>query len=150
MADDNDLPRSPTHHSHILDHDHDHKLQHEISAAVALDNVNTSRKSSFDNASLGESSSGRVGTGHERGFVQPASYLRRRGLSHPMAPSQPERAVDAEEQMGLVSRSCSLWRLLALICAFFFLSVWFIRGVVGGKYIASRYYDASQISSLTS
>lgn len=104
MAGDNDYPRSPTHHSH--EHDHEHRQrQHEISAAVALDDVNTSRESLHKNANLGDSSSGRVGTGHERGFVQPASYLRRRGLSHPMAPSQPERAVDVEEQMGLVSRS---------------------------------------------
>lgn len=103
MADDNDHPRSPTHHNH------EHQHEHEISAAAALDNVNTSRESLHNNANLGESSSGRVGTGHERGFVQPASYLRRRGLSHPMAPSQPERAVDAEEQMGLVSGSCSIW-----------------------------------------
>lgn len=41
--------------------------------------------------------------GHEGAFVQPASYLRRRGLSHPMAPAQPERAIDRAEQMGLVS-----------------------------------------------
>lgn len=123
MADDNDLPRSPTHHNHDPDHDHDH----EISAALALDNVNTSRDSSYNNANLGESlssnssSSGRAGTGHERGFVQPASYLRRRGISHPMAPSKPERAVDAEEQMGLVSRSCSIWCYDGFgYCAFLF------------------------------
>jgi len=103
MANDNDQPRSPTHH------DHEHQHEHEISATAALDNVNTSREFLHNNANLGESSSGRVGTGHERGFVQPASYLRRRGLSHPMAPSQPERAVDAEEQMGLVSCSCSIY-----------------------------------------
>jgi 5'-AMP-activated protein kinase, regulatory gamma subunit len=109
MADDNDHPRSPTHHDHNHNHNHQHQHQHEISAAVALDNVNTSRESLHNNANLGESNSGRAGTGHERGFVQPASYLRRRGLSHPMAPSQPERAVDAEEQMGLVSCSCRVW-----------------------------------------
>lgn len=100
MADDNDHPRSPTHH------DHNHNHEHEISAAVALDNVNTTRESLHNNAHLGDSNSGRASTGHERGFVQPASYLRRRGLSRPMAPSQPERAVDAEEQMGLVSCNC--------------------------------------------
>ncbi|KAK1140714.1 AMP-activated serine/threonine-protein kinase regulatory subunit [Aspergillus melleus] len=38
--------------------------------------------------------------GHE-GFVQPSSYLRPRGLSHPMAPAQPERAIDREERQGL-------------------------------------------------
>ncbi|KUL91176.1 hypothetical protein ZTR_00656 [Talaromyces verruculosus] len=103
MADDKDHPRSPTHHDHNHNHNHQHQHQHqhEVSAAVALDNVNASRGSLHNNANLGESNSGRAGTGHERGFVQPASYLRRRGLSHPMAPSQPERAVDAEEQMGL-------------------------------------------------
>lgn len=106
MADDNDHPRSPTHHDHNHNHNHQHQHQHEISAAVALDNVNASRESLHNNANLGERNSGRAGTGHERGFVQPASYLRRRGLSHPMAPSQPERAVDTEEQMGLVSCSC--------------------------------------------
>lgn len=42
--------------------------------------------------------------GHEGAFVQPASYLRPRGFSYPMAPVQPERAIDQEEQMGLVSR----------------------------------------------
>lgn len=41
--------------------------------------------------------------GHEGGFVQPSSYLRPRGLSHPMAPVQPERAIDREERQGLVS-----------------------------------------------
>lgn len=110
MADDIDLPRSPTHHNiHHEHHQHQHEHEHEIGPAVALDNINTSRESLRNNANLGESSSGQVGTGHERGFVQPASYLRRRGLSHPMAPAQPERAVDAEEQMGLVSCSRSIW-----------------------------------------
>ncbi|KAF9884454.1 hypothetical protein FE257_001785, partial [Aspergillus nanangensis] len=40
-------------------------------------------------------------SGHEGGFVQPSSYLRPRGLSHPMPPSQPERAIDREERQGL-------------------------------------------------
>lgn len=88
----------------------------QMISATALDSINTSRDPHPFHADAGEnlsnsSSSGggssashsRVSGGHERGFVQPASYLRRRGLSHPMAPSQPERAVDAEEQMGLVS-----------------------------------------------
>ncbi|KAI9371830.1 nuclear protein SNF4 [Aspergillus egyptiacus] len=39
--------------------------------------------------------------GHEGGFVQPSSYLRTRRLSHPMPPSQPERAIDREERQGL-------------------------------------------------
>ncbi|KAL1966875.1 hypothetical protein VTN77DRAFT_3840 [Rasamsonia byssochlamydoides] len=39
--------------------------------------------------------------GHEGGFVQPASYLRPRGLSHPMTPMLPERAIDRDEQLGL-------------------------------------------------
>ncbi|KAI9043459.1 AMP-activated serine/threonine-protein kinase regulatory subunit SNF4 [Aspergillus affinis] len=39
--------------------------------------------------------------GPEGGFVQPSSYLRPRGLSHPMAPTQPERAIDREERQGL-------------------------------------------------
>ncbi|KAL5366088.1 hypothetical protein BJX96DRAFT_25608 [Aspergillus floccosus] len=38
---------------------------------------------------------------HEAGFVQPSSYLRPRGLSRPMPPSQPERAIDREERQGL-------------------------------------------------
>lgn len=40
------------------------------------------------------------------GFVQPSSYLRQRGLSHPMAPAtavHPERPIDREERQGLVS-----------------------------------------------
>ncbi|KAH8427234.1 AMP-activated serine/threonine-protein kinase regulatory subunit [Aspergillus melleus] len=53
--------------------------------------------------------------GHE-GFVQPSSYLRPRGLSHPMAPAQPERAIDREERQGLVS--LSLFSFLSF--AFFF------------------------------
>ncbi|KAB8257914.1 nuclear protein SNF4 [Aspergillus pseudonomiae] len=40
-------------------------------------------------------------SGPERGFVQPSSYLRPRGLSHPMPPAQPERAIDREERQGL-------------------------------------------------
>lgn len=44
-----------------------------------------------------------TGAGHEVSYVQPASYLRPRGLSHPMAPLHPDRAIDREEQMGLVS-----------------------------------------------
>lgn len=107
MADEDHLTSIPPHHFPT-----DHDL--EISSA-ALDNVNPA-----DNANLGESSSSnsssgggvvggrsssrsRVSGGHERRFVQPSSYLRPRGLPHPMASSQPERAVDAEEQMGLVS-----------------------------------------------
>ncbi|KAB8268182.1 nuclear protein SNF4 [Aspergillus minisclerotigenes] len=39
--------------------------------------------------------------GHEGNFVQPSSYLRPRGLSHPMPPAQPERAIDREERQGL-------------------------------------------------
>lgn len=41
--------------------------------------------------------------GHEGGFVYPASFLRPRGLSHPMPPAQPERAIDREERQALVS-----------------------------------------------
>lgn len=39
--------------------------------------------------------------GNEGGFVQPSSYFRPRGLSHPMPPAQPERAIDREERQGL-------------------------------------------------
>ncbi|KAF5856459.1 AMP-activated serine/threonine-protein kinase regulatory subunit [Aspergillus alliaceus] len=39
--------------------------------------------------------------GHEEGFMQPSSYFRPRGLSHPMPPAQPERAIDREERQGL-------------------------------------------------
>ncbi|KAK2773733.1 AMP-activated serine/threonine-protein kinase regulatory subunit [Emmonsiellopsis sp. PD_33] len=42
-----------------------------------------------------------VRPGHEAGFVQPSSYLRPRGLSRPMAPAQPERAVDRDERLAL-------------------------------------------------
>ncbi|RAH44878.1 AMP-activated serine/threonine-protein kinase regulatory subunit SNF4 [Aspergillus brunneoviolaceus CBS 621.78] len=38
---------------------------------------------------------------HEGGFVHPASFLRPRGLSQPMPPAQPERAIDREERQGL-------------------------------------------------
>lgn len=56
--------------------------------------------------------------GHEGPFVQPASYLRPRGVSHPMPPAQPERAIDREERQGLVfplCSSCSLSTLLFLV-----------------------------------
>ncbi|XRM45376.1 AMP-activated serine/threonine-protein kinase regulatory subunit [Aspergillus tubingensis] len=39
--------------------------------------------------------------GHEGGFVYPAFFLRPRGLSHPMPPAQPERAIDREERQAL-------------------------------------------------
>lgn len=46
----------------------------------------------------------RVGReGHGVGFVQPASYLRSRDHLIPMAPIQPARAIDGDEQLGLVS-----------------------------------------------
>lgn len=35
--------------------------------------------------------------------MQPSSYLRPRGLSRPMTPAQPERAVDRDERLALVS-----------------------------------------------
>lgn len=45
--------------------------------------------------------------GHEGPIVQPSSYLRPRGLSHPMAfataGALSERAIDREERQGLVS-----------------------------------------------
>jgi len=45
--------------------------------------------------------------GHEGLIVQPSSYLRPRGLSHPMAfvtaGALSERAIDREERQGLVS-----------------------------------------------
>lgn len=53
-------------------------------------------------------------TGHEARFVQPSSYLRPRGLSHPMTPVQPERAIDREERQGLVSN------IIFIFCYFFF------------------------------
>ena len=38
------------------------------------------------------------------GFVTPASYLRRpRGHSKPMAPAEPESAVERDQRLGLVS-----------------------------------------------
>ncbi|KAH3425707.1 hypothetical protein KXW09_004224 [Aspergillus fumigatus] len=42
-----------------------------------------------------------IAHGHEGPFVQPSSYLRPRGLSHPMRSSEPERAIDREEREGL-------------------------------------------------
>lgn len=49
---------------------------------------------------------------HEDAFVQPSSYLRPRGLSHPMASAAAaalsERAIDHEERQGLVSSSSSV------------------------------------------
>ena len=44
-----------------------------------------------------------VRPGHE-GFVQPASYLRPRGHSHPMTPAAPETAIDRDQRIGLVRR----------------------------------------------
>lgn len=52
--------------------------------------------------------------GHERGFVQPSSYLRSRPPSHPMPPSQPDRAIDREERQGLVSLIFFLFRFPCL------------------------------------
>lgn len=52
--------------------------------------------------------------------MQPSSYLRPRGLSHPMAPVQPERAIDREERQGLVSVP-----LFSLLFFVFFLAVRF-------------------------
>ena len=40
--------------------------------------------------------------GHE-GFVQPASFLRPRGLSQPMTPAVPETALERDQRIGLVS-----------------------------------------------
>lgn len=56
---------------------------------------------------------GAGGGGQEVGFVQPASYLRTRALSHPMAPIQPERAIDRDEQLGLV-----IYRLPSILLLF--------------------------------
>lgn len=41
--------------------------------------------------------------GHEGAFVQPSSYLRPQADSIPMTPALPERAVDRDERLGLVS-----------------------------------------------
>ncbi|QMW33246.1 hypothetical protein G4B84_008677 [Aspergillus flavus NRRL3357] len=46
---------------------------------------------------------------HEGNFVQPSSYLRPRGLSHPMPPAQPERAIDREERQGLRGAGVAKW-----------------------------------------
>ncbi|KAE8307014.1 hypothetical protein BDV41DRAFT_569409 [Aspergillus transmontanensis] len=48
-------------------------------------------------------------SGHEGSFVQPSSYLRPRGLSHPMPPAQPERAIDREERQGLRGARVAKW-----------------------------------------
>ncbi|KAE8335330.1 hypothetical protein BDV24DRAFT_156135 [Aspergillus arachidicola] len=48
-------------------------------------------------------------SGHEGSFVQPFSYLRPRGLSHPMPPAQPERAIDREERQGLRGARVAKW-----------------------------------------
>lgn len=53
--------------------------------------------------------------GHERGFVQPSSYLRSRPPSHPMPPSQPDRAIDREERQGLVSLFFTISLLTSLL-----------------------------------
>jgi hypothetical protein len=95
-----------------------------------------------DRAPIGRSnsSSGRLPDhsvakgGHEGVFVQPASYLRPRGLSHPMTPAQPERAIDQDEQLGLVScvlvfyPSVTCCRLSLLSFAGRFASVTFVEG----------------------
>ncbi|PGG96422.1 hypothetical protein GX51_07828 [Blastomyces parvus] len=56
-------------------------------------------------ASITPSASTLTGTGarsgHEPGFVQPSSYLRPRGLSRPITPAPPERAVDRDERLVL-------------------------------------------------
>ncbi|QKX58405.1 uncharacterized protein TRUGW13939_05527 [Talaromyces rugulosus] len=85
-------PRSPTTHrdsSSVITHSLDRQ-----SPATTLASSNAS-------ASTSSGGSTRTGGGHERGFVRPSSYLRRRTLSHPMAPTQPVRPIDVEEQNGL-------------------------------------------------
>lgn len=55
---------------------------------------------------------------HEDAFVQPSSYVRPRGLSHPMAPAAAalsERAIDHEERQGLVSSFFSFF-FFVLFC----------------------------------
>jgi hypothetical protein len=67
--------------------------------------------------------------------VQPSSYLRPRGFSHPMRPSEPERAIDREEREGLVSLPLfllfSLLFLVILCCLqlfIFFYCNFFLAG----------------------
>lgn len=44
-----------------------------------------------------------TGIGHEvTGFVQPSSYLRSRGASHPMPHAEPESAIERDQRIGLV------------------------------------------------
>jgi len=55
-----------------------------------------------------------VNPGHE-GFVQPSSYLRPRGQSHPMPHAEPESAIERDQRIGLVcvnSRSFGLYAAL--------------------------------------
>lgn len=79
--------------------------------------TSTSRHSSALAAATADD---RIPSGHEGPFVQPSSYLRQRGLSHPMAPAATalsERAIDREERQGLVSLSFPLWLLLFVAVA---------------------------------
>jgi hypothetical protein len=69
------------------------------------------------------SSSPRGSASHESGFVQPSSYLRQRPMSRPMSSAQPERVIDREERMALVSCSSLTIFLLLLSCFYSCLSV---------------------------
>lgn len=82
-----------------LDHHHDDDKDN-----APVGRSNSSSSSSGGKVSNRSRAAGVVApAGHEGGFVQPASYLRPRGLSHPMTPVQPERAIDRDERLGLVS-----------------------------------------------
>lgn len=61
---------------------------------------------SNSNGDLSRTQDGRVvaKAGHE-GFVQPSSYLRPQAHSNPVMPAEPERAIDRDERLGLVSSS---------------------------------------------
>jgi hypothetical protein len=109
-------PRSPTTHrdsSGIITHSVDRQ-----SPATTLASSNASTSTSSGGST-------RTGGGHERGFVRPSSYLRRRTLSHPMAPTQPVRPIDVEEQNGLVSGRF----LRCFLCLYMYSSCQFWRGL---------------------
>ncbi|GIJ99799.1 AMP-activated serine/threonine-protein kinase regulatory subunit [Aspergillus viridinutans] len=70
-------------------------------AAHATISANTTTTTTTTNTITFSTPDPNIIHGHEGPFVQPSSYLRPRGLSHPMRPSEPERAIDREEREGL-------------------------------------------------
>lgn len=83
--------------------DRDAPAESQQSAKSGLSPTSSSdSEQSVGSNSNGDPSRTLARAGHE-GFVQPSSYLRPQAHSHPVTPAQPERTIDREERLGLVS-----------------------------------------------